>query len=86
VVCGRRDVKKRPTWRSEIVVTIPRLRASSASSRGVQWLMGRPDTSGASQATAMLWHHCSALKGAGAPGRGASCKRSATELCGRVSQ
>ena len=41
---------------------MPRLRASSASSRGVQWLIGRPDASGGSQARAMIWHHCSALK------------------------
>src|SRR5215216_6615403 len=59
-----------------MVATMPRLRASSASSRGVQWRMGRADASGGSQASAMIWHQCSALKVAGAPGRGASCKRS----------
>jgi hypothetical protein len=63
-----------------------RLRASSASSRGVQWLMGRADASGGSQASAMIWHHCSALKVAGAPGRGASCKRAGTAQPGRLSQ
>jgi len=69
-----------------MVVTIPRLQASLASSRGVQWLMGRPDVSGGSQAKAMIWHHCSALKVAGAPGRGASWRRSCTAHPGRLSQ
>ena len=79
-------LKKRATWRVEMVPTMPRLRASSASSRGVQWLIGRPDASGGSQARAMIWHHCSALKVAGAPGRGASWRRSGTAQPGRVSQ
>ena len=47
---------------------MPRLRASSASSRGVQWLIGRPDASGGSLARAMIWHHCSGAEGGRSPG------------------
>jgi hypothetical protein len=65
---------------------MPRLQASSASSRGVQWLIGRSDASGGSQARAMIWHHCAALKVVGAPGRGASWRRSGTAQPGRLSQ
>jgi hypothetical protein len=52
--------------------TIPRVLASSANSRGVHWLMGRPESPGGSQAMAMSRHNCSGVKVAGAPGRGAS--------------
>jgi hypothetical protein len=45
---------------------------------GVQWLLGHPDASGGSQASAMIWHHCSGLKASDVPSRGASCKRSGT--------
>ena len=47
--------------------TIRRLTTSSASSREVQWLMGRPDFSGGSQATATMPTICSGLKVAGTP-------------------
>ncbi len=54
--------------------TIRRLTTSSASSREVQWLMGRPDFSGGSQATATMPTICSGLKVAGTPGRGMSSR------------
>ena len=79
-------MKKRSTWRAEIVVTMPRLMASSANARGVQWLRGRPAAAGGSHASAMIGHHCWALKVAGVPGRGASCTRSSTGQCGRARQ
>jgi hypothetical protein len=66
---------------------MPRLLASSANSRGVQWLRGRPAApSGGSQASAMIWHHCSAVTVAGVPGRGASWRRSQTVCPRRSSQ
>lgn len=40
--------------RGEIVATMPRCMSSSAISRPVHWLMGRPDFSGASQANATI--------------------------------
>jgi hypothetical protein len=65
---------------------MPRLMASSATSRGVQWLIGRPEHSGGSHASAMIWHHCSALTVAGVPGRGASWRRSQARCPQRSSQ
>jgi hypothetical protein len=65
---------------------MPRLMASSANSRGVQWLIGRPERSGGSHASALSWHHCSALTLAGVPGRGASWRRSQTRCPQRSSQ
>jgi hypothetical protein len=59
-----------------MVSTIPRLRTSSATSRGVQWLTGRPESAGASHATATIWTICSAVKVAGVPERGESVKAS----------
>ncbi len=58
--------------------TIPRWMISSASSRFVQCVMGRPASSGFSQANASIRQICSALIRAGAPGRGRSSKRSST--------
>ena len=58
--------------------TIPRLMASSAISRWVQWVIGRPLSCGGSQARAMIPHTCSGVKVGGVPGRGASDNRSAT--------
>lgn len=55
---------------------MPRFLISSAISRPVQWLIGRPESSGSSQAIAMIWHTWSAVIRAGAPGRGMSSKRS----------
>jgi hypothetical protein len=49
---------------------------SSAISRPVQWLMGRPEASGCSQARASIWHRWSAVIRGGAPGRGRSARRS----------
>ena len=49
---------------------------SSATSRLVQWLMGRPDSSGFSQASCWIWHTWSAVIRAGLPGRGSSSSRS----------
>ena len=46
------------------------LTASAASSRGVQWLVGRSLPGGGSQATATTWTICSGAKWPGAPGRG----------------
>jgi hypothetical protein len=51
---------------------MPRLIASSASSEGVQWLTGRPESEGASQPSATICTICCAVKLAGAPARGSS--------------
>ena len=66
--------RTRSTWRGEIVSTMPRVMTSSASSRGVQWVTGRPLSPGGSQATAMICTNCSAVKVAGAPGRLSSAR------------
>lgn len=71
---NRPDCKNRPTLRVLMVATMPRLRTSSATSRGVQWLTGRPESVGSSHATATIWTICSAVKVAGVPGRGGSVK------------
>jgi hypothetical protein len=55
---------------------MPRLLTSSANSRGLQWLTGRPLCSGDSQATAISWQICSAVYVAGRPARGSSAKTS----------
>jgi len=47
-----------------------RLTASSASSVGVQCVIGRPDSSGGSHDMATIWQICSAVKVAGVPLRG----------------
>lgn len=60
----------------EMVSTIFRLTISSASSRPVHWLIGRPDFSGGSHANASNWQRWSAVILAGAPGRGKSSSRS----------
>ncbi len=57
---------------------IPRRTISSASSRWLQWLIGRPEPLGCSQASARIWHTCSALRRGWTPGRGASASRLAT--------
>lgn len=51
---------------------MPWLAASSASSRGVQWLIGRPASDGGVQARAMIRQSCSGVNVGGAPERGAS--------------
>ena len=51
---------------------MPRLTTSSASSWPVQWVMGRPDLAGGSQATARIWVTCSGVNLPGAQGRGSS--------------
>lgn len=66
-----------------MAVTIPRWTASSANSRVVQWLVGRPDASGGSQASAMIWQICSGLNVAGVPERGSSLRRP-TITCSRA--
>ena len=55
---------------------MPRFITSSATSRLVQWLMGRPDSSGFSQANCWIWHTWSAVIRTGFPGRGSSSSRS----------
>ena len=77
--------------RPEILLTIPLSSISWAISRPVHWLFERPDRSGASQANWAIWHTCSSVIRLGAPGRGASRRRSATgrsaKLAGcRISQ
>ena len=62
----------------EIVSTIFRVIISSASSRPVHWLIGRPDVSGSSQASASSWQRWSAVIRGGPPGRGRSSSRSST--------
>src|SRR5262245_33631420 len=47
-------LRRRPAWRAEICSTRPRLMISSAISRPVQWLMGRSEPSGFSQARASI--------------------------------
>jgi hypothetical protein len=51
---------------------------SSAISRWVQWVMGRPDCSGASQAMATIAQTCSAVIPGALPERGASLRRSSS--------
>lgn len=60
----------------EMVSTIFRLTISSAISRPVHWLIGRPDFSGGSHANASSWQRWSAVIRAGAPGLGKSSNRS----------
>jgi hypothetical protein len=62
----------RAAWRAEICSTMPRFIASSATSRPVQCVIGRPDFSGLSQAICWIWHFWSGVIRAGAPGRGKS--------------
>ena len=51
---------------------MPWLAASSASSRGVHWLIGRPASDGGVHASAMIRQSCSGVNVGGAPLRGAS--------------
>jgi hypothetical protein len=67
----------RPTERCEMLATSPRLTASRANSFWLQWVIGRPQAEGGSQARATIAQTCSAVKVAGAPERGASARRSA---------
>src|SRR6516225_3401576 len=69
--------KKRPTERCETFGTRPRLMASSAISRWLHWLIGRPLSDGFSQVTATIAQICSAVYVGGFPERGASASRSA---------
>lgn len=64
--------------RGEIVSTMLRAIISSAISRPVHWLMGRPDFSGDSHASASNWQRWSAVIRMGPPGRGRSSSRSST--------
>ena len=66
--CRAASRRKRLTWDVEIDVTMPRLTTSSASSWAVQWVMGRPDFAGGSQATARIWVTCSGVNFPGARG------------------
>ena len=52
-----------------MVSTMLRCITSSASSLGVQWVTGRPLSSGTSQATPMICVSCSAVNVEGVPGR-----------------
>jgi hypothetical protein len=62
----------------EISATMLRAIISSAISRPVHWLIGRPDFSGISHASASSWQRWSAVIRTGPPGRGRSSKRSST--------
>ena len=62
----------------EILSTMLRAIISSAISRPVHWLIGRPDLSGASHANASSWQRWCAVICAGPPGRGKSSRRSST--------
>jgi hypothetical protein len=66
-----------PTERCEMLATSPRLTASRANSFWLQWVIGRPQAAGGSQARATIAQTCSAVKVAGAPERGASARRPA---------
>jgi hypothetical protein len=57
---------------TEIDGTMPRRMTSSANSLAVQWVIGRPDFSGGSQATARMATICSGGNLPGGPGRGSS--------------
>lgn len=63
-------------WRGEIVSAMQRLMISSAISLPVHWLMGRPASSGFSQANCAIWQIWLAVKRGGVPGLGRSSKRS----------
>jgi hypothetical protein len=52
----RPPFSSRAAWRAEIVSTMPRAINSSAISRPVHWLIGRPAFSGASHTTCSIWH------------------------------
>ncbi len=69
--------KSRAAGRGALVSPMPRLVISATTSRAVPWLLGRPEGAGAAHASAMSAQTCSAPMRAGAPGRGASAKRSA---------
>jgi len=71
-------LSSRAAWRRERRPTMPRRTISAAIARPVHWLIGRPDWAGASQASATIWHCCSAPSVGWRPGRGASASRSAT--------
>lgn len=58
-------LRNRAAWRGEICSTMPRFITSSAISRLVQWVMGRPDSSGFSQAICWIWHTWSGVMLAG---------------------
>jgi hypothetical protein len=61
-----------------MVGRIPRTTLSSATSRHVHWRIVRPDSPGAAQASATIWHGYSAVIPADLPLRGASASRSST--------
>ncbi len=46
-------LSSRLAWRGEMTAAMPRVRTSSALSRPVHWLMGRPEARGTSQASAV---------------------------------
>ena len=71
-------LSSREACRAETVSTIHRFISSSAISRPVQWLIGRPAFSGFSQAICSIWHIWSAVRRGGVPGRGRFSRRSAT--------
>src|SRR5918992_3944382 len=62
-------LRSRAAWRGEIVSTMPRRTISAANSVVLHWLIGRPDSPGASHASAMIRQTCSGLIRAGVPGR-----------------
>src|ERR1700737_4616986 len=68
--------KKRPTEHCEMFGTRPHRMASSAISRWLHWLMGRPLLSHVIAPPAQI---CSGVNVGGAPDRGASASRSQTE-------
>ena len=77
----RPPFKKRSTDRVEILSMMPLRTASRATSPGVQWLIGRRDDSGSSQAMAMISRICSGLISGGRPLRGASDRISPIRRC-----
>src|SRR5262249_54457236 len=71
--------KKRPTERCETFGTRPRLMASSAISRWLHWLIGRPFSDGFWRFIAPFAKICGAVYVGGFPDRGASASRSPAE-------
>lgn len=67
VVEGMTALKKRPTERGEMLATIPCFWASSANSLAVQWVIGRENCCGSSQAMATICTIASGLKVGGLP-------------------
>ena len=68
------SVKTVETHRENIKAKLNLPNSAELSREAVQWVMGRPDFSGGSQATARIRVTCSGVNLPGAPGRGSSLR------------